>query len=79
MEDQETSAITVEASIDGTAIAYPKLSKDRQSGDGKLIVVNNAGVALPATGGPGTHLFLILGSVLILGAGVLLCRKGRFL
>ena len=34
---------------------------------------------LPSTGGPGTRLFTILGSVLILAAGVLLLRRRRML
>ena len=42
-------------------------------------VENEPGVALPNTGGSGTRLFTILGSILILGAGVLLWRRGRFI
>ena len=42
-------------------------------------VLNNPGVELPATGGPGTRLFTILGSILILGAGVLLWRRRRLI
>ena len=42
-----------------------------------IIVGNEPGVALPNTGGPGTRLFTILGSILILGAGVLLWRRRR--
>ena len=40
-------------------------------------VVNNAGALLPETGGMGTTLFYILGSILVLGAGVLLVSKKR--
>ena len=42
-------------------------------------IPNPAGVALPNTGGPGTRLFTILGSILILGAGVLLWRRRRLI
>ena len=42
-----------------------------------IIVGNTPGAALPNTGGPGTRLFTILGSILILGAGVLLWRRRR--
>ncbi|MBO6309606.1 MAG: LPXTG cell wall anchor domain-containing protein, partial [Oribacterium sp.] len=42
-------------------------------------VTNQAGSALPNTGGPGTRLFTILGSILILGAGVLLWRRRRLI
>ena len=39
-----------------------------------LTVTNNPGYELPSTGGPGTRLFTIFGSTLILGAGVFLWR-----
>ena len=42
-------------------------------------VKNTPGAALPNTGGPGTRLFTILGSILILGAGVLLWRRRRLI
>ena len=44
-----------------------------------IIVGNEPGVALPNTGGPGTRFFTILGSILILGAGVLLWRRRRLI
>ena len=40
-----------------------------------FIIPNTPGAALPNTGGPGTRLFTILGSILILGAGLMLWRK----
>ena len=43
------------------------------------VVDNVPGAALPNTGGPGTRLFTILGSILILGAGVLLWRRRRLI
>ena len=42
-------------------------------------VVNEPGAALPSTGGPGTNLLYLLGSILILGAGVLLWRRRRLI
>ena len=44
-----------------------------------LTVINPPGAALPNTGGPGTRLFTILGSILILGAGALLWRRRRLI
>ena len=38
---------------------------------------NEPGAALPMTGGSGTRLFTILGSIMIFGAGVLLWRRRR--
>ena len=42
-------------------------------------IINNAGYELPSTGGPGTHIFTILGSILIClaGASLLLMRRRR--
>jgi LPXTG-motif cell wall-anchored protein len=40
-------------------------------------IVNNKGSELPTTGGMGTTLFYVLGTVLVLGAGVLLITKKR--
>ena len=40
-------------------------------------IPNNPGVELPSTGGPGTRFFMILGSMLSLGAGLLLWRRRR--
>ena len=51
----------------------------QQIGDGGTISNDQAGYELPSTGGSGTKIFTILGSILILGAGVLLWRRGRFI
>jgi LPXTG-motif cell wall-anchored protein len=40
-------------------------------------VVNNSGSVLPSTGGIGTTIFYILGSLLVLGAGIILVTKRR--
>ena len=40
-------------------------------------VVNNAGAELPSTGGIGTTLFYVIGTILVLGAGVVLVAKKR--
>ena len=61
---------------DGELHTIPNGSKAE---DGQYIINNIAGVALPNTGGPGTRLFTILGSILILGAGVLLWRRRRLI
>ena len=44
-----------------------------------VTVRNIAGFVLPSTGGPGTRLFTILGSILLLGAGLLLWRRRKLL
>ena len=40
-------------------------------------VMNNSGTELPSTGGMGTTIFYVLGSVLVIGAAVLLVTKKR--
>jgi LPXTG-motif cell wall-anchored protein len=45
----------------------------------QIRIWNNPGVSLPSTGGPGTRIFTILGSILILGAGILLWRRRRLI
>ena len=49
--------------------------------DGELTIIvgNYPGPALPHTGGPGTRLFTILGSILITGAGLMLWRRRRLI
>lgn len=43
------------------------------------IVINNAGSELPTTGGIGTTIFYVLGTVMVLGAAVLLITKRRMI
>ena len=50
---------------------------DKTAGSLSTDVVNNSGTQLPSTGGMGTTLFYVLGSVLVLAAVVLLVTKKR--
>ena len=50
---------------------------DEMTADEYQPVVNNAGTVLPSTGGIGTTLFYVIGSILVLGAGVVLVAKKR--
>ena len=59
---------------DGTLVLH--LEKSGSDPEGYQIS-NEPGAALPSAGGPGTRLFTIIGSILILGAGVLLWRRRR--
>ena len=69
--------VDVTASIGGKPVAGDKLS--HSEGAWTLKIMNTAGYELPSTGGPGTRIFTILGSILILGAGVLLWRRRRLI
>lgn len=46
-------------------------------GEVEVTIENTKGHSLPATGGMGTTLFYVLGSVLMIGAAVLLVTKRR--
>lgn len=46
-------------------------------GDGGVQVENKTGNKLPETGGTGTVLFVVIGAVVVVGAGVLLVTKKR--
>ena len=59
-----------------TGVRYTAAS---ETSDAEFIIPNEPGAALPSAGGPGARLFTILGSILILGAGVLLWRRRRTL
>lgn len=80
--------ITAEHDITSDNPALKSLSGNATTGeitftsnttDGSLSadVVNNAGATLPETGGIGTTIFYVLGTILVLGAGVLLVTKKR--
>ena len=43
----------------------------------KVTIQNNKGVELPSTGGVGTTMFYIIGSILVIGAGIVLVAKRR--
>jgi len=53
--------------------------RDSTTGVYTITVINTPGAPLPNTGGRGTRFFTILGSILILGAGVLLWRRRRLI
>ena len=63
-QDGETINWTADGMYDGTISA-------------NINIGNTPGAALPSTGGPGTKLFTILGSILIVGAGLLMLRRRR--
>lgn len=57
---------------------YEQVTKNLSELDTKSYkVVNNKGIELPSTGGIGTTIFYVLGTILVLGAGVLLITKRR--
>jgi fimbrial isopeptide formation D2 family protein/LPXTG-motif cell wall-anchored protein len=51
--------------------------KSLSNGTGELEIENAAGTTLPSTGGMGTTVFYVLGSILMAGAAILLISKRR--
>ena len=60
-------------------LTHSGIDKDSETVTVYYRIMNNPGYELPATGGPGTRLFTILGSILILGSGALLWRRRRLI
>ena len=58
---------------------FDQSGKFRYVNTENVTVTNEPGTPLPHTGGPGTRIFTILGSILFLGAGVLLWRRRRLI
>lgn len=67
--------ITVEIADDGT-VTY-KLTSSAEAAAATIKIVNTTGAELPSTGGIGTTIFYVVGSILVIGAAVLLVTKKR--
>ena len=50
---------------------------DQTNGTFKITIDNNKGQELPSTGGIGTTIFYVVGTVLVLGAAVVLITRRR--
>ena len=58
------------ATVSGTSDLF-------SANDSKITVVNNSGYVLPSTGGMGTTILYVVGSILVLAAVILLVTKRR--
>ena len=72
--DQTVLISATHKETDDTAHAALNLNNDSTM---NLNIVDQSGSVLPSTGGIGTTIFYILGSVLVLGAGVILVSRRR--
>lgn len=84
MEDlyfQITAQHSVEKIIELRAVvkggSSQTLDTDEATGSVTAVIENHTGIELPSTGGAGTTLFYVLGSIMVLGAAVLLITKKR--
>lgn len=78
--DDITFTITAELDANGQIVwksNNDKISLDSANGIFDATIQNLPGSTLPSTGGTGTTIFYILGSILVIGAGVLLITRKR--
>ena len=81
--DTPSFASVTGTNVEGTGLAPIELGEKTKSATDKTVtglktkVVNNEGTVLPSTGGMGTTIFYVLGTVLVLGAGVLMVTRRR--
>ena len=71
--------VTIEDTSDETTISHTVsyVINGEDSAEGVVTVVNYSGSVLPSTGGIGTTIFYVLGTLLVLGSGVVLITRRR--
>ena len=74
---KEPIEIVITASIDHTTDAGTATVTYNKTSTGDVKVENQTGTELPSTGGIGTTIFYIVGSLLAVGAVILLVTKKR--
>lgn len=72
--DASTGGLTT---FSGSVVGVGTVASDKDSGNITLTVKNNLGSTLPETGGMGTTIFYIVGTVLVAGALILMMSKKR--
>ena len=77
-EDRSVRLCKEDGTGEAVEIGQAKVSKGSDAVY-TITIKNTPGVALPSTGGPGTRLFTILGSMLMMFAGLLLVRRRRII
>ena len=73
---ESEGVLSMTAEIAGETVGADKLVRI-SNGVWKLSVQNSSGVELPSSGGPGTTWIYLLGSLLLLGSGILLAARRR--
>lgn len=67
----------VEVNIENSNLTTNMTGDIWGTGDGGVQITNNTGSLLPSTGGMGTTIFYVVGSILVIGAAVLLITRKR--
>ena len=75
IDGNETASYSITNDSEDDMEVGPEYSINEDDFTGKLI--NIQGTELPATGGMGTTLFYVIGSILVIGAGIVLVAKKR--
>ena len=82
-ETTDSTQVTYAATTDGAAARVDNGTVDLTDAQKEAqpvavaTIVNNAGAELPSTGGIGTTMFYVIGTILVIGAGVLLVSRRR--
>lgn len=77
LKDDVTVTITATYGEDGQITTSSATSTNNGQYQQTQPIENKSGVVLPSTGGMGTTIFYVLGTILVLGAGVLLITRKR--
>ena len=75
----DAGVVTVTGSIGGVSIGSDKLYREEATGKWIIKLMNTRGYELPATGGSGTKLFYIFGSILLIASAALMISRKRSL
>ena len=75
--DKDYTLVEIQAPKGYNMIAGPITVDVKADNSGIVEAENNTGAELPSTGGIGTTMFYVVGSILVIGAAVLLVTKRR--
>lgn len=77
----DMTMLVVETGVDFSQDGNNAIAEKKVFADGSLVyafkVTNSKGTELPATGGIGTHLFILIGLLVIIPAGIALQQQGK--
>ena len=76
-KNENKEKVTASCTQEDVIFSNPNWITKGEDGIWVVKVNNSSGYELPSTGGPGTRIFTIFGSILLLGAGVLLRKRRR--
>lgn len=69
--------VTIKIDDEGIVTYYMTKTGNSESSTGTVYVENNSGTKLPQTGGIGTKIFYVTGTIMVIGAAILLITRKR--